>query len=407
MRPLRVLITNNTLGPRAGTELYVYDLALALLERGHQPVAYSNVLGQVADELRAATVPVIDQLDSLTITPDIIHGHHHLEAMTALMHFPDTPAILFCHSWRHWAEMPVRFPRIRRYLAMNQPTYNRLTCESGVPPEQVEWLPNFVDLKRFQPRAALPAHPTRALVFSNHATEAGYLRIIRAACDRAGLQLDVFGLGVGNPISQPWEVLREYDLVFASGRSALEALASGVAVVVCNAFGLGPMVTAAQVDELRSYNFGSMSTVGRPFNVDQVMVEIARYSADDAAEASRRIRAVAGLDATVDRMLDLYNDVVSEQQHSVSTAAEESRAVAVYLRQVSDKVKASGAVQHALDVSRAEMLQLRYDYSLVEHDNRAAAAALNTASRELVEVRQTMTWRIRQRLKGWIRAVHR
>jgi len=412
MNPLRVLITNNTLDARAGTELYVYDLAVALLERGHQPVAYSNILGQVAGDLREACVPVIDQLDSLSIAPDIIHGHHHLEAMTALMHFPRTPAVLFCHSWRHWEEMPARFPRIRRYLAMNQPTYNRLTCEHGVPPEQVEWMPNFVDLKRFQLRLPLPQRPVRAAVFSNHAREDGYLRIIRAACDRSGLALDVLGLGVGNPVPRPWEVLGKYDLVFASGRCALESLASGTAVIICNTFGLGPMVTAAKVDELRTFNFGSMSTIGRPFDVDQVLIEIAHYSADDAADASRRVRAVAGLDSTVDRLATLYTDVITEQQHARVTADDESRAVAAYLRQISDRVKASGLVRHSLDVARAETAGLNHllDVSRAEtaglsflldvatHENVQLGAAYDTASAELAAAHQTLTMRIRQRL---------
>src|SRR6185436_18076478 len=99
MSGLRVLITNNTLADRAGTELYVRDLALALLDRGHQPIAFSAYLGTVAAELRSATVPVIDRLDALAEPPDVIHGHHHVEALLALTHFPDTPALFICHGW--------------------------------------------------------------------------------------------------------------------------------------------------------------------------------------------------------------------------------------------------------------------------------------------------------------------
>src|SRR6185369_8159532 len=42
---LRVLITNNTAAWRAGTELYVLDLATALLNRGHTPIVFSTHLG--------------------------------------------------------------------------------------------------------------------------------------------------------------------------------------------------------------------------------------------------------------------------------------------------------------------------------------------------------------------------
>ena len=74
---MRVLITNNTLADRAGSEVYVRDLALALLRRGHNPVAYSTRLGRVADELREATIPAIDDLRLLTAVPDIIHASNH------------------------------------------------------------------------------------------------------------------------------------------------------------------------------------------------------------------------------------------------------------------------------------------------------------------------------------------
>src|SRR5262249_56136745 len=98
MGGLRILITNNTLGNRAGSELYVRDLAVALLKRGHTPIAYSTSLGEVARELRAATIPVIDDLDLLATPPGIIHGHHHLDTMTALFHFPGSPPDYFSHA---------------------------------------------------------------------------------------------------------------------------------------------------------------------------------------------------------------------------------------------------------------------------------------------------------------------
>jgi len=107
---MRILITNNTLDFRSGSELYVRDLAIALLKRGHIPIAYSTKLGDIAQEIRAATVPVIDNLDALAAPPDVIHGHHHLDTMTALLRFPGVPAVYFCHGWLPWEETPPRFP---------------------------------------------------------------------------------------------------------------------------------------------------------------------------------------------------------------------------------------------------------------------------------------------------------
>ena len=95
---MRILITNNTLARRAGSELYVRDLALGLIKRGHTVFAYSTNLGDVARELQSAGIEVVNNLDQLEFEPNIIHGHHHLDTMTALLRFPHVPAIFVCHG---------------------------------------------------------------------------------------------------------------------------------------------------------------------------------------------------------------------------------------------------------------------------------------------------------------------
>jgi hypothetical protein len=99
MAPLRILIVNNTLDHLAGTELYVLELAKSLAKLGHKPVAYSTDLGTVAHQLRAEGIPVTDDLNTIGTAPDIIHGHHHLETLSALLHFNTVPAIHYCHGW--------------------------------------------------------------------------------------------------------------------------------------------------------------------------------------------------------------------------------------------------------------------------------------------------------------------
>src|SRR5437588_6926463 len=140
---MRVLITNNTLDTRCGSELYVRDVALALLRRGHQPVAYSTRLGPVAEELRSLTIPAIDDLSALTAMPDVIHGQHHLDAMTAMVRFPETPAVYFCHGWLPWQEAAPRFPSIGRYVAIDDLCLERLQCVHGIEPERIRVIRNF------------------------------------------------------------------------------------------------------------------------------------------------------------------------------------------------------------------------------------------------------------------------
>ncbi|HYH46808.1 MAG TPA: hypothetical protein VEG34_14075, partial [Thermoanaerobaculia bacterium] len=61
----RILFTCRTLARRSGSEAATRDLAVALLRRGHTPIVYSPELGALAQEIRLATVPVIDDLAAL------------------------------------------------------------------------------------------------------------------------------------------------------------------------------------------------------------------------------------------------------------------------------------------------------------------------------------------------------
>jgi len=311
MRGLSVLIANSTLATRTGTETYVRDLALGLLRRGHSPVVYAPDTGPIARELRKATVPVVNNLSALAVAPDCIHGNHAAELMTALLHFPGVPAVFFCHSWLGWSNAPPHFPRILRYVAVDHTCRDRLLLEHGIDESRLRVLLNSVDLERFTPRAPLPETPGRALVFSNTANDSTHLGSVREACRRAGISLDTVGAETNNSTAQPELILGQYDLVFAKARCALEAMAVGPAVILCDMFGSGPLVTTANFDRLRRLNFG-MRALDKPIDAELLGSEIARYDAGDAAEVSRRVRTTAGLDSLVDEIVDLYREVVDE-----------------------------------------------------------------------------------------------
>ncbi len=305
---------------------------MSLLRRGHTPVVYSPQLGHTARELRKATVPIVDNLDAIGSPPDLIHGQHHVETMSALLRFPNTPAVFFCHGWLPWEETPPKHPRILRYVAVDDTCLDRLVSESGIPEERVSVILNSVDLEQFLPRAPLPEKPARALVFSNSATESTHLGAVREACLRQGLTLDVIGADAGNVSARPQDVLGQYDIVFAKARCALEAMAVGSAVVLCDKVGVGPLVTTDEFDRLRRLNFG-VRTLRGSVDAGVIEKEIARYDASDAAEVSRRLRATAGRDAAIDQVVALYQEVIEEFAGGAKRDHDaEGRAEAVYLR---------------------------------------------------------------------------
>lgn len=343
MRGLRILITNHFLRARTGSELYVCELATSLLRRGHTPIVYSPQLGQTARELRKATVPIVDSLDAIGTPPDLIHGQHHVETMSALLRFPNTPAVFFCHGWLPWEETPPKHPRILRYVAVDDTCLDRLVSESGIPEERVSVILNSVDLGVFQPRSQLPQKPARALVFSNGAKESTHLGAVREACQRRGLTLDVIGADAGNVSARPQDVLGQYDIVFAKARCALEAMAVGSAVVLCDITGVGPMVKTGELDRLRRLNFGVRTLRGR-HDAAVLEKEIARYDPSDAAEVSQRIRATAGRDAAIDQIVALYEEVIDEFDGGTKRDHDaEGRAEAVYLRDLTSFFEAERA----------------------------------------------------------------
>lgn len=351
MTPRRVLFTNDTLAMRGGTVTYIRDLGAALVARGYQAMAFSTRLGEVADDLRQSGIEVTDDLAAIDTAPGIIHGHHHIETMMALLRFPGTPAIFVCHGAVPWEEKPLKFPRIVRYVGVDDACVDRLTQEQ-IPSSQILQILNFVDLARFPPRGPLPARPARAAVLSNEIAESNVLPAIREACARSGLSLDVFGEASGHVLARPGDVLREYDVVFAKARTALEAMAAGTAVVLCSYYGMGPLVTTALLPALRRLNFG-LRLLTAPVTADGILAELARYDAQDAERVSATIRATASLDAATDRWAALYDEVIAEHSsRGPDNIADEGRAASAYLRTISDIFKAGFETKRQLDELR-------------------------------------------------------
>lgn len=303
---MRVLLTNNTLSARAGTELYVRDVALKLRELGHQPVCFSFDHGPVAEELRGEGIAVTAELGAHLRPLDLIHGHHRIETTLAAMAFPDVPVLSFCHGPKVWPESPCIMPNVVGYVAVDLACEERLINE-GIPKERIRLLLNFVDTRRFRLRDPLPDRPRRALVFSNSASETSHLPAIREACAAAGIRVDVAGAASGMTCDDPENLLPQYDLVFAKARAAIEAMAVGCAVIQCDYFGAGHLITPERFDALRQLNFGFKS-MQAPVSVEHLAGEIGAYNPEGARRVAERIRSEASLDRGIDHLIACYQD---------------------------------------------------------------------------------------------------
>ena len=329
---MKVLITNSDLDLYAGTQVVVRDLALELQRLGHQPMAWSRKLGDVARELKAHGVEVADDLRQLSSVPDVIHGQHHPLVMDALLRFPDAPAVLVCHAAKGFTEAPFYSPRIMRYVAVDNRCRVRLQNHSQIPTHRIQVILNAVDLERFRPREPLPSRPLRAAVFSNNASRFTHLPAVRKFAKEMGLQLEVLGRRQGKPVPDPENFLPSYDVVFAKARCALEALAVGNAVVLCDVAGAGPLVTTKNFDALRPMNFGAGVLVN-PVSTGALRAELERYDPADAALVSARVRGEASLQEAVCQWLDVYASAIEELARTEIHPSEESVAAESYSQQ--------------------------------------------------------------------------
>ncbi|WP_009964476.1 glycosyltransferase [Verrucomicrobium spinosum] len=388
----RLLITNNSLNQRGGTELFVKDLAPLLKAKGWFPIAFSTELGEVASELRAMAVPVIDDLSNLAEPPDLIHGQHHLDTMAAILRFPGVPVVHFCHGFLPWEEIPVKHPRVRRYVAVSAPCRERLVTEHGVPASEVEMLLNFVDTELFQARGPLPDKIARILVFGNQLGRSSPLfEKLTEVARHMGATLDLVGQKVGNTTRCPQNILPLYDLVVASGRCALEGMASGCAVLAADAHGLGGLVTPERFDAYRAHNFGLSLTSQCPApSVDHLIQELSRYSPQDCHLVTQRIRTEASLEGAVAKLILIYEQALGQKEPAdhphfpTTTAAAESAYMTWICREFKERERQARIIISSCEEAVRDAAEVRRD-ALAARSHCESLAALLREREAVVE----------------------
>ena len=309
-QPLTVLIANIYLTGRSGTEIVTREVAFALMRAGHRPIVYAPGLGPIAEEIRARGIPVTDDISTIAADIDIIHGNHTQVTAIAAARFPNAAALYFAHDFVAWHSAPPLLASIRKYVAVDDTVAERLQFEAGIPADRIVTLLNAVDTDRFLPGPPLPEHPRRALAFAKNTQ---HLHAVRAACAERGIELDVIGASIGGIVSEPETLLPQYDLVFASALSALEAMACGRAVIVCDGRGLAGMARSETWDLWRRRNFG-LRVLQQRLSAEAIAAEIDRYDVVDAAEISKRTRQEASMSKWLNACLSLYGEAISQHR---------------------------------------------------------------------------------------------
>lgn len=334
---MEILITNFRLAERTASEVYSADLARLLNDGFNRVAVLASKQGRLADELSAEGMTVIAHPSELPFRPDIIHGHCNLETMIALLSFPNTPAVYLCHSHLQRREHPPLHPRIKRYLALNGRIGAWLRTELGLGEDEVQLTPGYVDFERFGEPRRVPERPAKALVYDRSTGPGRHLDLLANACICSGIELDIVGDLIGKVPTRPEKLLPNYDLVFASGRSAMEALAAGCGVITGNGGRFGRMVTTDNLKSMQDHNFNVTAADDSEQNVDQLVAEIAAWDWRKLAPVADRLREE--VDPRTVRIAHerIYRAAIEEHRSNPLSPEHEFPAVAEWLIGVTDQ----------------------------------------------------------------------
>lgn len=378
---MKILFTTGRSDLLGGKEAYTRDVALGLMRRGHDVAVTSHPAPDAVRSMATEGIAVYDRWHDLPFVPDVIHGQNLFEMAIALSAFPHAPAFYQTHSGGPVGN-PAKHPRIYRYGGMSEWITMRLATELGIPLSSTVVIPNSVDLAKFASVRRLPPRPRRALFYNSyHRPGSQTFEAVRAAALESGLELDCVGRPFGNRIERPQDVLHEYDLVFACGISAIEALCSGCAVIVLSMTSCGDLIDASNFERHRAANF-AIPFNARPTSQAAVTAEIARYDADACGEVARRARSACDGERMLDLLLEVYAGVLADHRAAGSKSQDERVATVRFLRRVTSLVGAVDAAltDRAMPLTRAAAIAL-CEAPVRQLVDRVGSATLNQRSR--------------------------
>jgi hypothetical protein len=329
---MRILITNECLDQRAGSDSHVRDLARALYARGHFVFTYSSDLRQGPRLLENDPIVVATDLEALRFKPDIIHARHHLDALTAVMALPGVPAVHHCVGPASRVVLPIH-PRIHRYIAPSV-GIAKWIMKQDVAEGRLDILYNPIDPLRFT-RVRSPApRPRQVLIYDDQLRpDSPSVTIVQQAADELGLEFGLIGRHLGRVINNPEVELLDYDIVCASGRAALEAVACGCVVFPIDHTHFGEMIDETNFDLVRQMDF-SLDDEAPSLSKDAVIDAFTGYTASNVAALAAKVRATCDLASYAEKTEAVYQAAITKHEHYVDDIEAELHATSGYLQQL-------------------------------------------------------------------------
>jgi len=338
-----------------------------LQEAGNMVAVFVSLKGPLAKELEERGITICDHPGQVAFTPDIIHGQYNLETIGAMLEFRQTPAVFMSHGSHQWRERPPRFPRIFKYLAKCSATADWMAREADLKRESIQIIPGYQNLRALPEPRPLPETPKKALLHDPFPANPDHVRKIRNACYLAGIELETYSDLLGRSSAHLPTLLPEYDLVFATGNVAVQALAIGCGVVCFDSSKVGELVTDANFDTLFLEQF-----TARESSLE-LSAQLQAWSAPDITPLARKVRGELSVDSYLRRIDAVYREAIEASKTSLIAPQEELAATADWLIELAED-------HHAVDRG---FLDVRQQLREIERQRRQTQDEHDDLSRKL------------------------
>lgn len=295
MKPLKILIGNNSLSMLAGSETWSRTLAIQLKKMGHVVEGFSPELGIISEQLEKEGIRCFNQISTSGVKPfsivleerhdfdyDVIIASHWHIIDFLRQEFPKTPIISTIHGIIHLLEdgismapeHPALNSGVNQFVAVSEEVQEKLKKDYNIDSLLIR---NFFNFDKLEEMRKISEKPKQFLVNSNYVgKDDAEIKIIREVANHYGAKLAAIGVNFA-PAIDLWSAINDSDIVVGMGRSVLEGVAAGRLGIVHGRWGTAGVINESNVEEIRRCNFSGRNSGGKLFTSEELINQIDQY----------------------------------------------------------------------------------------------------------------------------------
>lgn len=298
MKPLNILLGNNTLSLLAGSETWTYTLALQLKAMGHKVACFSPDLGVIAEKLMEQGIPCYNNLSSAGITPftfileekvdhnyDVIISNHLHITEYLRSQFPKKPIISTVHGIIHFAENeigekikapehPALEAGVNQFVSVSEEIQEKLKDDYGIDSILIR---QPLDVKKYSSLKAPNETPKQFLINTNYANRnSEEVEVLREVAKHFNAKMAAVGINFTSQFDLT-KAIEDSDVIFGMGRSLLEGMAAGRLGICHGRWGTGGVACLANIKDLQAFNFSGRNSGGKLATKSEIIEMIQDY----------------------------------------------------------------------------------------------------------------------------------